>query len=110
MSPKGTPSGDGLGYQVTLVLSALAGGARYGLEVIDQTGLSSGTVYPALRRLEADELIRGDWESEEEAHGAGRPARRYYAVTVRGREALEVSLERIRAQQRVLGLAPGSHA
>lgn len=96
-------------YAPTLVLSALSGGARYGLEVIDRTGLSSGTVYPALRRLEADGLVRGVWEEDEAAHRAGRPARRYYELTPAGSEALELGLARIRAQQRALGWLPEPH-
>ena len=97
-----------LAYHPTLVLAALAQGAGYGLEVMDATGLSSGTVYPALRRLEAEGLVSGDWEQAEGAHREGRPARRYYRITPKGEEALGPALERIRAQQRVLGLAPGS--
>ena len=30
----------------------------YGFSVMEMTGLPSGTVYPAMRRLERDELIR----------------------------------------------------
>jgi PadR family transcriptional regulator PadR len=32
------------------VLHAIADGYQYGFDVIDQTGLPSGTVYPALSR------------------------------------------------------------
>lgn len=92
-----------LGYHSVLVLSALAAGAGYGLEVIERTGLSSGTVYPALRRLEASGLLSGSWEEEERAHGAGRPARRYYRVTKAGEAALAEARERIHARQRALG-------
>lgn len=95
-----------LGYAPALVLSALSRGARYGLEIIDRTGLSSGTVYPALRRLEADGLVLGEWEEDEDARDAGRPARRYYRLTPEGAEALEHALERIRAQQRAVGWLP----
>ena len=70
------------------------------LEVIDRTGLSSGTVYPALRRLESGGLIQGDWEEDRDAHGAGRPARRYYRVTALGAEALE----RLRPAVQYVGL------
>ena len=109
MSPRSRPPGSSLGYQATLILSALAQGAGYGLEVMDATGLSSGTVYPALRRLEADGLVEGDWEERQGAHQEGRPARRYYRLTPGGEEALGPALERLRAQQRVLGLAPDSN-
>ena len=39
-------------YPTTLVLHAIAGGARYGFDIADRTGLQTGTVYPALRRLD----------------------------------------------------------
>ena len=43
-----------LTYPTTLVLHALANGVRHGFDVIDATGLASGTVYPILRRLERE--------------------------------------------------------
>ena len=104
------PSRDELGYHPVLILSALASGARYGLEVMDRTGLSSGTVYPALRRLEAGGLLAADWEDQDRAHGDGRPARRYYRITPAGEVALSQARVRIQAQQRALGLADGGRA
>jgi len=41
-----------LSFAVVQVLHALASGYQYGFDVIDVTGLPSGTVYPALGRLE----------------------------------------------------------
>jgi PadR family transcriptional regulator len=70
------------------VLHAIAEGYEYGFDVIDHTGLPSGTVYPALSRLERDGYVRSDWEDESRAHGEGRPARRYYRVTAPGVKAL----------------------
>ena len=58
------------------VLRAIADGYQYGFDVIDQTGLPSGTVYPALSRLERDGLVKSAWENEQDAHAEGRPARR----------------------------------
>ncbi len=70
------------------VLHAIADGYQYGFDVIDQTGLPSGTVYPALSRLERDGLVKSAWESERDAHAEGRPARRYYKLTTTGVRAL----------------------
>jgi PadR family transcriptional regulator, regulatory protein PadR len=70
------------------VLHAIADGYQYGFDVIDQTGLPSGTVYPALSRLERDGLVKSAWESEADAHAEGRPARRYYKLTAPGVKAL----------------------
>ena len=39
------------------VLQAIATGYQYGFDVIDHTGLPSGTVYPALSRLERDGYV-----------------------------------------------------
>jgi DNA-binding PadR family transcriptional regulator len=71
------------------VLNAVAGGVRYGFDILDATGLASGTVYPILTRLENDGLLRSRWEDEVRAHGEGRPARRYYAITRTGEAALK---------------------
>ncbi|HUE90106.1 MAG TPA: helix-turn-helix transcriptional regulator [Vicinamibacterales bacterium] len=74
------------------VLQAIADGFEYGFDIIDHTGLPSGTVYPALSRLERDGLVRSSWENDARAHREGRPARRYYRITAPGTRALEDSL------------------
>ena len=79
------------------VLHALASGVKYGFHVIDATGLPSGTVYPVLSRLERDGLVTSTWEEEVGAHAAGRPARRYYRVTVAGEKALREATAQYRA-------------
>lgn len=100
---------DRLGYNAALILSALDAGSGYGLDVMDRTGLSAGTVYPALRRLEELGRIDGEWEEEQAAHGEGRPARRYYRITPAGQAALQEAKARIAARQQALGWAdPGS--
>lgn len=71
------------------VLHAINDGVVYGFDILDATGLESGTVYPILSRLEDNGLVRSTWESEARAHADGRPARRYYAMTPAGRTALE---------------------
>ena len=47
-----------LSHTAAMILQALGAGCVYGLRVMETTGLPSGTVYPALRRLERDGLIR----------------------------------------------------
>ena len=79
------------------VLQAVAGGYQYGFDIIDQTGLPSGTVYPSLGRLERDGLLKSAWESEQDAHADGRPARRYYKLTAAGVKALAESASFYRA-------------
>jgi PadR family transcriptional regulator, regulatory protein PadR len=70
------------------VLQAIANGFEYGFDIIDTTGLPSGTVYPALSRLERDGYVRSAWENDARAHREGRPARRNYRVTAAGVRAL----------------------
>lgn len=92
-----------LSYSAALILQALQQGYRYGFQVMGATGLPSGTVYPALRRLEKATLVASDWEDEGEAHELGRPPRRYYSLTAAGAAALEEAGDRIRAQARLFG-------
>jgi len=77
-----------LSYTVALVLLAIEGDYRFGFDIMDATGLPSGTVYPALRRLESAGAIQAKWESTKQAFQENRPARRYYRLTGLGRELL----------------------
>ena len=54
----------------TLVLQAIARGHRFGFEIVDVTGGATGTVYPALRRLEHAGYVRSEWEREQVASRA----------------------------------------
>ena len=78
----------------TLVLQAIAEGARYGFDIADKTGLQTGTVYPSLRRLDSLGFVRSNWESERVARRERRPARRYYEITRAGQAALDIALKR----------------
>ena len=78
------------GHLDGLLLAALEDGPRHGYAVREtlreDTGgafdLPTGTIYPALRRLERAGLITGDWTMS-----AGR-RRRVYRLTASGRRAL----------------------
>ena len=86
-----------LSITAVCVLQAIAAGFQYGFDIIDQTQLPSGTVYPALGRLERDGLVKSAWENEQDAHAEGRPARRYYKLTAPGVKALGESAAFYRA-------------
>ena len=86
--------GPGLSYSSATILQALSVGYLYGYTIMEATGLPSGTVYPALRRLEGDQLIRSQWERQSAADAALRPPRRYYKLTRSGEAALGVSRKR----------------
>ena len=86
-----------LSISAVSVLHAVGNGFEYGFDIIDNTGLPSGTVYPALSRLERDGYLRSAWEDEHRAHREGRPARRYYRITASGARALSDAVAYYRA-------------
>jgi DNA-binding PadR family transcriptional regulator len=69
---------------------------------MEMTGLPSGTVYPAMRRLESDDLIRSQWERQSIADAEQRPARKYYKLTATGRLTLETSRKRYPLLERMI--------
>lgn len=83
-----------LTHTAALILKTLNAGYRYGFDIMDATGLPSGTVYPALRRLEAAGLIAAKWEKEKEAFADQRPARKYYRLTPSGEQILSRAVKR----------------
>jgi DNA-binding PadR family transcriptional regulator len=93
-----------LTHPTALVLVALARCTRHGFDLLDETGLQSGTVYPILRRLESAGLVRSRWEAVQRARDEGRPPRRYYELTGAGAEALQEAL----ARYPDAALAPGA--
>jgi PadR family transcriptional regulator, regulatory protein PadR len=74
-----------LTYPTALVLQALLDGHHHGFDIMEATGLPSGTVYPILRRLDADGCVRSRWEKPGIARREQRPPRRYYELTTGGR-------------------------
>jgi PadR family transcriptional regulator PadR len=53
---------------------------RYGLQLMQATGLPSGTLYPILIRLERAGWVESRWEDVDPV-AEGRPTRRYYRLT-----------------------------
>jgi PadR family transcriptional regulator PadR len=93
--------------QITaLVLRAVAGGYRYGFDVMEACDLPSGTVYPALRRLEKAGVLKSRWEDEKAAHADGRPRRRTYQLTDEGRRVLPDAERKLGELRRVLSDFP----
>lgn len=86
-----------LSYAALFVLQALEQGYRFGFDIMEVTGLPSGTVYPALRRLEALGFVTSSWESDDAARKASRPRRRNYQLSKSGREQLTEAETRYRA-------------
>ncbi len=75
------------------ILAVLMHGRSFGLEIIEKVHtrthgkivLNQGTVYPALKALEREGLVRS-FEGEPLPERGGRP-RRYYELTGEGRRA-----------------------
>jgi DNA-binding PadR family transcriptional regulator len=83
-----------ISHTSALILQTINAGYVYGFDIMDVTGLPSGTIYPALRRLEKDSFVRGDWEDRRSAVRQERPPRRYYKLTRQGKEVLAGAVER----------------
>lgn len=85
-----------LSYTMALILQAVHNGYRHGFDIMTITGLASGTVYPALRRLEDASFVISKWESARVSRAAPRPARKYYETTKAGLDALTEARQRFR--------------
>ena len=91
-----------LSHTAAIILQTIGAGVGYGFSVMEMTGLPSGTVYPAMRRLERDRLIRSHWERQSIADAEQRPPRKYYNLTSEGRSSLEASRQRYPLLQRLI--------
>ena len=89
-----------LSYSATAILQAVANGYQYGFDIMDVSGLPSGTVYPALRRLENAGFVESKWEKHQIAQKELRPPRKYYELTREGDEALAEAVKRYRLLDR----------
>lgn len=74
---------------------AAADSPVWGKQIIHLTELQSGSVYPALARLERARWVESYWEKP--GAGLGRPARHYYKITKKGRFRLKDEIERLEA-------------
>jgi PadR family transcriptional regulator, regulatory protein PadR len=83
-----------LSHTAAMILQTIHAGQIYGFSVMEATGLPSGTVYPAMRRLERDGLIVSRWEQQSIADAEQRPLRKYYKLTRAGVTTLQVMHKR----------------
>lgn len=66
---------------VLAALSAQRSEWRHGYDVMKETGLSSGTLYPLLMRMTDNGLVEAEWRA---ATQPGRPPRHVYRLTADG--------------------------
>lgn len=98
-----------LSHTAALILQAVESGFVYGFSIMEATGLPSGTVYPAMRRLEHDRLIASRWEKQSIADAEGRPPRKCYKVTADGKATLAVIRKRYPLLARLAPAAEVEH-
>lgn len=70
--------------QMRLLLDALSARRqqwRHGYELMKETGLASGTLYPLLMRMTEKGLVEAEWLDPAQP---GRPARHAYRLTAAG--------------------------
>ncbi|MBU2669417.1 PadR family transcriptional regulator [Actinoplanes bogorensis] len=90
-------------------LLAEPGAQRYGLELMQSSGLPSGTLYPILARLERAGWVESRWE-EIDPVAEGRPSRRYYRLTPDGVVAARREVALMQQQMsRAAGPVPRAH-
>jgi DNA-binding PadR family transcriptional regulator len=84
--------------------------AKYGYALIDELArrgleIDQGTLYPLLRRLEEQGLLQSEWKVE------GSRPRRYYVISLAGKELLALLEEDWRDMVRVMDdlLTGGNH-
>ncbi len=88
---------NGLSLGTVMVLHALARGCRYGFDIMEATGLTSGTIYPGLDKIERLGFATSEWEDGKIARSEKRPPRRYYVITEEGEKALAAAMQRYRS-------------
>jgi DNA-binding PadR family transcriptional regulator len=79
VSPVRKPSRQTLA--IVKALAADPGQWRYGYDLIQQTGLQAGTLYPILMRLAARGQVESRWDP---GSRPGRPPRHMYRLTADG--------------------------
>jgi PadR family transcriptional regulator PadR len=99
-----------LSHTAAMILQTIHAGQIYGFSVMETTGLPSGTVYPAMRRLERDGLIVSKWEKQSIADAEQRPLRKYYKLTRSGETTLEAMHKRYPLLQKMISDAEVKNA
>ena len=83
--------------KVIAALLADPDGEHYGLELMQDTGLPSGTLYPILLRLARAGWVTSRWEDLDPVT-EGRPNRRYYRLTAQGAAAARAEVDAMQAR------------
>src|SRR5258708_846886 len=82
-----------ISHTSALILQTIHSGFMYGFDIMEITGLPSGTVYPVWGRWKEAALIGGGGK-DERVPGKDRPRRRNYQLSRNGKDALGAALKR----------------
>lgn len=95
--------------QVAMALMADAEGRHWGYELSKQSGVRSGVMYPTLQRMLDQGWLSDGWEMSQGGK-SGRPPRRYYELTDRGKTALGALIAEARRDARFSAVMAGQLA
>lgn len=84
------------------VLFARSQAWRHGYDLMKETGLLSGTLYPLLMRMTEKGLVEAEWREPEQL---GRPARHVYRLTAAGVRLAQAVASSTAASTQKLALA-----
>ena len=93
-----------------LVLSLINEAPLYGYAIIKELEARSesffqfkeGSLYPVLHQLEKDGLVKTEWRTQQ-----GKPNRRYYTITSKGRKALVQAKGEFEAHTKAMRMVMG---
>jgi PadR family transcriptional regulator, regulatory protein PadR len=93
-----------------LVLSLINEVPLYGYAIIKELEARSekyfqfkeGSLYPVLHQLEKDALVKTEWRTQQ-----GKPNRRYYTITSKGRKALVQAKGEFEAHTKAMKMVMG---
>lgn len=91
--------------QVAAALMGDPADRHWGYSLAKQSGVKSGVMYPILRRMLEDGWLTDGWEDPAETDG--RPPRRYYVLTEKGKTELSALAVKAAADPRFRGLNLG---
>jgi PadR family transcriptional regulator PadR len=92
-----------LSDEAAIVLELFAGNPSdeiYGRQIIGETGIRSGSLYPILHRLEERGMLLADWERLDDAVDARRRPRRFYRLNPEGADRASAALAEWRRARR----------
>jgi DNA-binding PadR family transcriptional regulator len=81
---------------------------RFGLEIITETGIPSGSLYPILHRFEERGFLDSSWEDFSKAVAEGRRPRKRYKLSSEKTQAARAQLAEWRSSEHAV-TAPNLH-